>query len=76
MIKDASDRDNEVQPNEIMATNICRNIFWITHDDDESYFYWFHNSVQHYLFWYNTFKVLFWQHVFQSNLLISVKSFL
>ena len=39
MIKDASDRDNEVQPNEIMATNICRNIFWITHDNDESFFY-------------------------------------
>ena len=68
MIKDASDRDYEVETNEMMATNICRNIFWITHDDDESYFYWFHNSVQHYLFWYNTVKVLFWQHVFQSNL--------
>ena len=37
MIKDASDRDNEVQPNEMMATNICRNIFWITHDNDESF---------------------------------------
>ena len=76
MIKDASDRDNEVQPNEIMATNICRNIFWITHDDDESYFYDFIILYSTTCFDTIHLKFYFDSMFFNRIYLISVKSFL
>ena len=68
MIKDASDRDNEVELNQMMETNICRNIFWITHDNDESFFYDF--IILYSTTYFDTIhlKFLFCQHVFQSNL--------